>query len=653
MRTSFLTGLFLAVTAWGQAPSYWTPEFALRVQTVSGVVPSPDGKWVAWTQTKAVMEKERSEQESQIWVVKSDGSSRLQLTQGEKSSASPEWSPDGKWIYFTSKRSGKNDLFRIPLAGGEAEQLTKLKGEVKAFSISKDGRFVAYASYEPNPDIETAIKEKRDFHIIDTDPKNARLYVIPVAADAQGERKAKVLSPADRHVQEIAWSPDGTKVAFHYWTTPLVNHWRKSQLAEADVASGSVKELGLVGMYSGVPVYSSDGRYIAYAQTLPKIGNPGSSRIALLDRNTGAVRQLSPTYNDGARLVGWKPGNRSLIATESKGTTTAILEIPIDAPVKELFVPKEGILNLRMNESAQTFAITHEASGTAPEVYVLDPASKRMTQVSAANTDLPKLPLGKTEVVKWKGKDGMEIEGLLTYPANYQPGKKVPLVLNLHGGPAGNFYQDFIGKGQLYPIATFAAKGFAVLRPNPRGSTGYGTKFREANFADWGGMDYADDQAGVDMLIAKGIVDPDRMAIMGWSYGGYSTSWAIGQTTRYKAAAVGAGVTDLISFAGTTDIFDFLPDYFGGEFWQKSQIYWERSPVSHAGKVTTPTLVLHGEADDRVPYSQGFEYYNALRRHGVPTEMVGYPRTPHSPTEPKFVLDIMQRHVAWVEKYIH
>jgi dipeptidyl aminopeptidase/acylaminoacyl peptidase len=626
----------------------------MRVQTISSVVPSPDGNWVAWAQSKAILVGERSENESQIWIAKADGSTRLQLTRGSKPSANPAWSPDGKWVYFTSKRSGKNDIFRIRVSGGEAEQLSKVKGEVGIFAISKDGRSVAYTSHEPNPEVEIAIKEKRDFHIVDTNSKNARLYVIAAEADPQGERKPRVLSPEDRHVQEAGWSPDGAKIAFTYWTTPLVNHWRKSRLAEADVASGAVKELALVGVYSGWPSYSSDGRFIAFAQTLPKIGNPGSSRVALYDRNAGSIRQLAATYNEAPRLVGWKPGNHSLIASESKGTTTAVLEIPVDGPVKELFVPEEGILTgLRMNDAANVFAVVHEASSVAPEAYVLDPPSKRLTQVSAANSDLPKLPLGKTEAVRWKSKDGMEIEGLLTYPVDYQPGTKAPLVLNLHGGPGGNFYEEFIGKGQLYPIATFAAKGFAVLRPNPRGSTGYGTKFRYANFADWGGMDYEDDQSGVDSLIAKGIVDPDRMAIMGWSYGGYSTSWAIGQTTRYKAAAVGAGVTNLLSFAGTTDIFDFLPDYFGGEFWEKHEIYWQRSPVSHAGKVKTPTLVLHGEADERVPYSQGFEFYNAIRRHGVPTEMVGYPRTPHIPQEPKFVLDIMQRHVSWVERYVH
>jgi dipeptidyl aminopeptidase/acylaminoacyl peptidase len=191
-----------------------------------------------------------------------------------------------------------------------------------------------------------------------------------------------------------------------------------------------------------------------------------------------------------------------------------------------------------------------------------------------------------------------------------------------------------------------------VLRANPRGSSGYGKKFRHANYNDWGGGDFEDIMAGVDHVIALGVADSERMAVMGWSYGGYMTSWVITHTGRFKAAAVGAGVTNLWSFTGTADIPGFLPDYFSGEPWDAFEAYRKHSPMSHVKGVTTPTLILHGEADVRVPITQGHELYNALKRQGVETEMVVYPRTPHGPREPKFVLDIAQRHVAWVEKHV-
>jgi dipeptidyl aminopeptidase/acylaminoacyl peptidase len=216
----------------------------------------------------------------------------------------------------------------------------------------------------------------------------------------------------------------------------------------------------------------------------------------------------------------------------------------------------------------------------------------------------------------------------------------------------GVFQETFVGARGLYPIAAFAAEGFAVLRPNPRGSSGYGKKFRFANYNDWGGADYADIMAGVDHVIGMGVADPERMVVMGWSYGGFMTSWVIGHTDRFRAAAVGAGVTNLWSFTGTADIPSFLPDYFAGEPWQNFEAYAKHSPMRYVDKMTTPTLILHGEADERVPITQGYELYAALKRRGVQTEMVTYPRQPHGPNEPKFVLDIMQRHLELAKKHL-
>jgi dipeptidyl aminopeptidase/acylaminoacyl peptidase len=599
------------------------------------------------------MEPEISETESQIWIAARDGANRRQLTQGRKSSTNPQWSNDGKWLYFLSNRFGKNDLFRIPIAGGEASQITRAKGGVRAFVLSPDNRSVAYTTVEPDEEFEKAVKDKRDMRVLDTRPQNARIWIVQTAnGPGETERASRVITPADCHAQEFDWSPDGARIAFTFWATPVVNDWRKSRLAEVDVSSGAVKDLALAGTYAGKPAYSRDGRWIAFAQFSGSVPNPGAARITVYDRKSGVARQLAATPNEQAALVGWGPGG-SLIAHDAAGTTAAIYEIPLDGAAKELYAPGTGAIGqVGMNDSGTVITFSREASDQAPEAFTLDVATKQAVQVSAANAELPAPPLGRTEVVRWKSKDGKEIEGLLTLPVGYERGKKVPLILNIHGGPAGGFNQNFVGRAQLYPLAAFAAKGFAILRPNPRGSNGYGKDFRYANLADWGGRDYEDDQAGVDSLIAQGIADPERLVIMGWSYGGYMTSWTLGQTTRFKAAAVGAGVTDLVSFTGTTDIGDFLPDYLGGEFWEKSDLYRKRSPITYAGSVKTPTLVLHGEADERVPLSQGLEYYTALKRHGVPTQMVVYPRTPHNPTEPKFVLDIMKRHIEWLERYV-
>ena len=216
----------------------------------------------------------------------------------------------------------------------------------------------------------------------------------------------------------------------------------------------------------------------------------------------------------------------------------------------------------------------------------------------------------------------------------------------------GVFTQTFDGTATQYPVAAFASQGYAVLRPNPRGSSGYGRKFRYANYGDWGGGDFRDLMSGVDHVIANGVADPDRLGVMGWSYGGYMTSWTITQTKRFKAASVGAGVTNLMSFTGTADIPSFLPDYFGGEFWNKLDAYRPRSAMFQVKGVTTPTLIQHGERDERVPLSQGQELYNALKRQGCETKMVIYPRTPHGIEEPRLLLDCMIRNLEWFDHYL-
>jgi dipeptidyl aminopeptidase/acylaminoacyl peptidase len=329
--------------------------------------------------------------------------------------------------------------------------------------------------------------------------------------------------------------------------------------------------------------------------------------------------------------------------------------MPVDGPPRILFSRDKGVLGsagVRLNANGTMIGMPLESIDEPPEAYAMPLSSKTPVRVSRTNVDLPRLPLGKTEVIKWKSKDGLEIEGLLTYPVNYERGKKYPLILNIHGGPTGVFEENFIGRSATHPVAVFAARGYAVLRPNPRGGGGYGKDFRFGNYNDWGGKDYDDDQTGVDRVIEMGVADPDRLAIMGWSYGGYMTNWTITQTHRFKAAVSGAGLSNLWSFTGTADVMGFLPDYFGGEPWQQFDNFQKHSPITYVKNVTTPTLVLHGESDIRVPTSQGYEFYHSLKREGVIAKMVVYPRQPHGVREPKFVLDIMQRHVDWVDKYV-
>jgi dipeptidyl aminopeptidase/acylaminoacyl peptidase len=265
----------------------------------------------------------------------------------------------------------------------------------------------------------------------------------------------------------------------------------------------------------------------------------------------------------------------------------------------------------------------------------------------------PDAPLPEVEVLHWEGPDGMPVEGILTLPQGGSVDVPVPLVVHVHGGPAGVFKRRHLAwPGRHCDTLALAEAGIAVLKVNPRGSSGYGRAFRFANYGDWGGGDFGDILTGVEMLISRGTVDPDRLGIMGWSYGGFMTSWVITQTDRFRAACVGAGVTNLMSFTGTSDIPGFLPDYFGGEHWDDIETYLSHSAMGHVKGVTTPTLVQHGDADARVPLGQGREFYNALKRQGVETQMVIYPRQGHGVDEPRLRLDMRARPVAWMRRWL-
>lgn len=645
MRPALL--LLFSVSVFGRS---WTPEYALKVQTVTAVTPSPDGVWVAYTQTKAWVDAEHSELLPQVWLARADGSRRMQLTQGEHGASSPSFSPDSRYVYFTSSRSGAKQIYRILIKGGEAEQLTTFKGSIGDYQISPDGSQVAFTGFEPSPDLEKAKKEKRDFKVLDSAPENFTLYATAAEEDTAGKRVQKKIFAAKYHVGTFDWSPDNKSIAFAHTPTPLADDWTKSAIAEVEVASGSVVERTKVG---DDPHYSPDGKYLAYQATAMPARWAGQTHIALMTRATGTERALPATFDEQPNLLGWKADSKGLLIEEPLHTRSAMYFMPVDGPPTPFYQPERGTIGTaRMNSTGTHIGYAFESPDTAPEAFCMPVDTAKPVQVSRTNTDLPKPTMGETKVISWKGKDGMTIEGLLTLPAGYESGKKYPLILNIHGGPTGVFTEAFIGKSSVYPIAAFSARGYAVLRPNPRGSDGYGKEFRFANMADWGGMDYLDDMAGVDQVISMGIADSDRLGIMGWSYGGFMTSWAITQTNRFKAAAVGAGVTDLWSFTGTSDIPGFLPDYFGGDATDQFENFRKHSAMTYVKNVKTPTLILHGEADIRVPTSQGYELYNALKREDVPVKMVVYPRQPHGPYEPKFVMDIAQRNLDWMDKYV-
>lgn len=633
----------------------WTPELAMKVRNIGSVRVSPDGRKVVYTVSQAVMTPEKSEYVSQIWLANSDGSDPLQLTFAEKSSENPQWSPDGRMIAFTSSRSGKSNLYVLRLIGGEAEQTTDVKTAVGNFAWSPNGKQIAFLMRDnQSEEEEKGAKGKDDSRWVDENIKMNRLHVINLEKDANGKREPRKLTGDYNVDSDFDWAPDGSTIAFTRTKMPKADYWTTGDLMAVNVGSGEVKTIAATNAAESNPKYSPDGKSLLLVVSDDPPRWAGYRRMAIVPNAGGPVKLLAETFDAQPNVIDWSADGKRIYFAETKGTVSRLYYLDVNSnSISELNKGNEVIGGPSLNRSQTTIGFTLQANDKAPEAYVTQVANFAPVQVSRANADLPKLTVGKTEVIKWKSSDGLEVEGLLTYPVNYQAGKRVPLLLIIHGGPAGVFTQSFLaGSRGVYPTEAFSTRGYAMLRVNPRGSSGYGQKFRFANIKDWGGGDYQDLMTGVDEVIRMGVADPERLGVMGWSYGGFMTSWIVTQTKRFKAASVGAGVTNLMSFIGTADIPSFIPDYFGEQPWENLEIYRAHSAMFHMKGVVTPTLVQHGEADERVPISQGYEFYNALKVRNVPTRMIVLPRMPHGPNEPKMVLRAKQSNLEWFDKYL-
>jgi dipeptidyl aminopeptidase/acylaminoacyl peptidase len=663
LHTSCLLVVLFAIPASAARPV--TLDDILKYRNVTEVQIALDGKRAAFVVSEADFDENLLR--TNIHVVDAAGKSTIRLTSGSRRDDTPRWSPDGNWIAFLSEREGKpkkkekdenekprKQIWIISPAGGEARQLTSGNFAVSALAWSPDGARIAFVATEgPSEDEQKRKKDKDDALVVDSDIKRGRLHIVSVA-----DGKTEELTGADRHVTALSFSPRGDEIAFADQPTPKVPDEFNSVVRVIDVATRRVRELAGGDTTNRSPRWSPDGKWIAFEAT-SRTDWAANSWIHVAPAAGGASRSVTQANDEEIVQFEWAEDSAGLYFVARKRVDQNVWRVGLDGKLTAVD-SRPGVAR-EIAVAAGTMAWVHESPTEPADVWFatlkparrvlgLGPAPRKVTDLNAY---VAELALGKTQVVTWKNKtDSMDMEGLLVTPPGDTPGKPRPLLVVVHGGPAGVFQSTLSLRRGAYPIQAFASQGYVIFQPNPRGSGGYGEVFRKANVKDWGYADYRDIQDGVDELVARGVADKDRMGVMGWSYGGYMTSWTITQTSRFKAASVGAGVTNLFSMYGTTDIPPFQESYFGVPPWQDRELYARHSAMSFVDKVTTPTLIQHGAEDRRVPLSQGEELYTALRARGVATEMVKYPRTPHGIQEPKLIRDAMMRNLEWFDRYV-
>ncbi len=633
---SFTAGAFAQENPAAARKKPVTPEAFLEVRSLQDPQFSPDGRRVAFVVTDPLKSQHRTRH---IWMYDTRTKVARQFTYSEKSESSPRWSPDGTQLAFLSNRGGEEQqIYLMRAAGGEAAAVTKGKSSVQRLEWSPDGREIAYLAPDPKTEAEEKKeKEKDDARVVDKDDKHPRLRILDLTTHAE-----RVLTPATWAVKELVWLPDGQTLIVR-----ATNHPESDQLTDkiysVNAKDGKMKELlAPRGPFNDVRV-SPNGHAISFVGCredgpephdlmLLQIGAPAPSNLtgASLDRQVMDYRWLK----DESLLLDAVDGFRT------KFHSYTAQGVQIDAGFfgtnpRQFSVSGDG-----------TVAFIGETAVELPELWIWKKgeAPEPVTRVNDAFER--QYALQKPEIYKYKSLDGTEIEAALLLPAAYDGKSKLPLIALVHGGPTGAWLDDFNEWGQL-----LVAQGFAVFTPNIRGSIGYGQRFIEKNRADWGGGDFKDVMAGIDDLIAKGIADPEKLGIGGWSYGGYMAEWAVTQTTRFKAAVSGAGMADLISEFGT-ERDPAYDEWFWGVPYERPEGFLNHSPFVYMKNAKTPTLILQGEADTTDPIGQSQELYRGLKRYGVPSDFVVYPREPHGLQEAKHRVDMQKRMVEWFQKYL-
>jgi len=668
MKTAFpaiLVWLALANTHAGELPQ--TNRFAIadlaKMARLSDPQISPDGKSIVIVVSRPNYDEKRYDSEL-VLVDIATGTQRV-LTRDRQGVEQPRWSPSGDRLAFLAKPgSGKEEkaqLFVMSMDGGDALRLTSVTNGVQHFAWRPDGQEIAFVTAD-EPENKQQIEKGNDAFEIGDDsflttaaPTPSHIWLI----SAQGGPPRRLTSgtwslTVQDEVVPLSWSPDGRSIAFTRQATPHFGDNDQIAVNILDVATGAIRSLTKHTTNEGWPAYSPDGSSIAY--WYPRDGLPPSvTEVHVSPAGGGEDKNLTRPLDRDIGKTFWMPDGKSLLVVAYDGARVSAWLQPLEGEARRLDL---GNLNPDgfYSESFEmdvgkdgSIAFVGSHAHSPLELYYMSSPSAPPRQLTRFNESVAALALGKVEPIEWQGPDGWHEDGVLIYPPDFVPGKKYPLVLFIHGGPEWASTEAFNEWGQL-----IAAHGYVVFRPNYRGSDNLGNAYETAIVNDIGDGPGRDIMSGLEVVEKRGFVDTNRIAVTGWSYGGYMTAWLIGHYQVWKTAIAGAAVTDVLADYNLSD--NNVQDRYlaGGSPWvgDRAKAYAVQSPISYASKIRTPTLILSDTGDERVPITQSYELYHALRDNGVSTRFIAYPTSGHHPADPVRYRDIYQRWIEWLDQYL-
>jgi dipeptidyl aminopeptidase/acylaminoacyl peptidase len=652
MKVIVVTFLF---TSWGLAQNQrpMTLVELLDVPQLSDPQLSPNGRELLYVLAEA--DWDANKRISHIWRVNADGSGLVQLTNGEGGESSPRWSPNGERIAFLAERGDLEDrqIFLLSNTGGEAVSVSEHATSVSDISWSSDGASIYFTASDPKTKEEIEREAaKDDVFAFDENYKQTHLWKLDVASG-----KEERITEGDYSIRSYRLSADGTKIAFHRSPSPLIDDGDEAEVWVMDAGGGGGVQLTRNSVPESAAEISPDGSTVLYlSDSSDEFVFYHNRNIFLVPVGGGASRLILEDMPYQVMQAQWSEDGKSIFFVANMGVHSELFEVDVATEeLEQLTEGKHSVGSWSYLPSAKRHVFKIDEPTNAGDVYTLalegGSAPTRITTVYDYLARDFKLP--RQEAIQWKGEDGVTVEGLLYYPLDYEEGKRYPLIVQTHGGPRSSDRFQFGSWSRYVQVQT--AMGYAVLKPNYRGSTGYGDDFLRDMVGHYYRQSHLDVMTGVDHVIEMGIADGDRMAKMGWSGGGHMTNKIITHTDRFKAASSGAGAVNWISMYGQSDTRIQRTPWFGGTPWQKDapiEIYWEHSPLKDIWKAKTPTIILVGENDVRVPPPQSVELYRALKSNGVPTHLYIAPREPHGWRELRHELFKMNVELDWFEKHV-